>query len=208
MEVACVLVRDGRVLATMQWLINPGIPMKAAAFAIHGISDAMLANAPSAAVVMPLVRQFVGACPLVAHNAAFDSKCWFSELAHCGLPFAVPPPFVCTMAIARNLYQPGTSMKLGNLAKYLHLGLPSEGAGPDDRPHQALANALMTAKLFFRQQLDLSLIRNVADPDNLETLLGFMTHGAKNRPEKTNDPVGREMYDRLALLGSEGLYEP
>src|ERR671911_2958101 len=65
---------SGRELARFESLVNPERPMSPAAQAVHGISDADLAGAPSARDVLPEFLEFLGhpetTAPL-AHNAAF-----------------------------------------------------------------------------------------------------------------------------------------
>src|SRR2546430_12293564 len=51
---------------------------------LTGITNAMVAAAPPAEEVMRDAARFVGSAPMVAHNAAFDSKLWQSELALAG----------------------------------------------------------------------------------------------------------------------------
>jgi DNA polymerase-3 subunit epsilon len=63
---------------------------------LTGITNAMVAAAPPAEEVMRDAARFVGSAPMVAHNAAFDSKFWQSELALAGE--AAPQPFACPVA--------------------------------------------------------------------------------------------------------------
>lgn len=53
-------------------LVNPSIHIPESASAINNIYDDMVANAPVIREVLPLFLEFVGAFPLVAHNAEFD----------------------------------------------------------------------------------------------------------------------------------------
>lgn len=145
-EVGIVLLEEGRVVDRYQSLMNAGVRVPAFITQLTGISNAMLASAPPAAEVMQAASRFVGAAPLVAHNAAFDRKFWVAELARLGLPAA--QPFACTLLLARRLYPDAANHKLGTLADY-H-GLPRSGAA-----HRALADAEMAAALLLRIQDDL-----------------------------------------------------
>lgn len=53
-------------------LVNPGIPMPAAASKINGITDAMLADKPNIDEVLPDFLAFIGDAVIIAHNASFD----------------------------------------------------------------------------------------------------------------------------------------
>ncbi|MEY3460669.1 MAG: hypothetical protein RLZZ03_322, partial [Pseudomonadota bacterium] len=75
-EVAIVITEHGRVVDRFQSLMNAGVHIPSFITGLTGISNAMVASAPSAEVVMSDAARFVGSTPLVAHNAAFDRKFW------------------------------------------------------------------------------------------------------------------------------------
>ncbi|MEO6855740.1 MAG: 3'-5' exonuclease, partial [Rhodoferax sp.] len=85
-EVAIVVVEHGQVVDRFQSLMNAGVRIPAFITQLTGISNAMLAHAPSAAQAMAEASRFVGDLPMVAHNAAFDRKFWQAELARIGDP--------------------------------------------------------------------------------------------------------------------------
>ena len=145
-EVAIVLLEAGQVVDRFQSLMRTGVHIPSFITQLTGISNAMVATAPAAEEVMRDAARFVGAAPMVAHNAAFDRKFWEAELAHAGLP--APHAFACTVLLSRRLYPEATSHKLGNIVD--HLGLPRAG-----RAHRALADAEMAASLLARMQQDL-----------------------------------------------------
>src|SRR5919112_2898940 len=68
---------SGRERGRFESLVNPERPMSPAAQAVHGISDADLAGAPSARDVLPGFLAFLGdpeTTTLIAHNASFDAS--------------------------------------------------------------------------------------------------------------------------------------
>ena len=71
-EISCI-DREGNVLVDS--LVNPGIPIPADAAAIHGISDADVADRPSFPALWPLVWNAVrnADCVLV-YNASYDCR--------------------------------------------------------------------------------------------------------------------------------------
>jgi DNA polymerase-3 subunit epsilon len=87
------------------------------------------------------VADFVGAHPLVAHNASFDCRFWDAELGRIGK--ARVQAFACTMLLARRIYPEAPNHKLGTLAEFA--GLPVAG-----RHHRALADAEMAASLLLK----------------------------------------------------------
>ena len=145
-EIAIVLIEGGQVVDRFQSLMRTGAWIPPFITRLTGITNAMVAAAPPAEEVMRDAARFVGSAPMVAHNAAFDSKFWQSELALAGE--AAPQPFACTVLLSRRIYPQAPSHSLGNLARYLQL--PSTG-----RAHRALADAEMAAALLARMQQDL-----------------------------------------------------
>lgn len=156
-EVAIVLVEGDKVVDRFQSLMNAGVRIPAFITGLTGITNAMVASAPDAATVMADANRFVGAAPLVAHNASFDRKFWEAELSRAGE--RASQPFACTMLVARRLYPQAPSHKLGVLVDYHHL--PKAG-----RAHRALADAEMAASLLGQIQHDLRSRHGVARPDH------------------------------------------
>ena len=156
-EVAIVLLENGQVVDRFQSLMNAGQRIPSFIEALTGISNAMIANAPSAASVMGDASRFVGNAPMVAHNASFDRRFWEAELARADE--AATQPFACTMLVARRLYPQAPSHKLGVLVDYHHL--PKAG-----RAHRAMADAEMAASLLGQIQHDLRTRHRVARADH------------------------------------------
>ncbi len=154
-EVAIVLLEGGQVVDRFQSLMKTGVWIPSFITQLTGITNAMVNAAPDAAQVMQDAARFVGNAPMVAHNAAFDSKFWQAELALAGLP--APQPFACTVLLSRRLYPQAPGHKLGTLVDY-H-GLPRTG-----QAHRALADAEMAAALLARMQHDLRTRWRVAEP--------------------------------------------
>jgi DNA polymerase III epsilon subunit family exonuclease len=95
-EVALVIVQRAVEVVTFQSLINPGIPTNPAACRINGLTDKILANAPSPSEVWPQVVKLIGNGPMIAHNANFDRGFVENELQLLGI--ATPDvKWICTM---------------------------------------------------------------------------------------------------------------
>ncbi len=73
------------IAARFSTLINPQRPMPAEASRVNGITDAMLADKPLMADVLPDFLAFAGDSILIAHNAPFDISFMNSELGRNGL---------------------------------------------------------------------------------------------------------------------------
>jgi len=71
-EVGAVKVRGGEVLAELQTLVNPCTPIPPFIAVLTGITDSMVASAPTIDSVLPTFLEFASGCVVVAHNAPFD----------------------------------------------------------------------------------------------------------------------------------------
>ena len=71
-EFAAVRLENGKIKDEFQTLINPEQHIRKSSIAIHGITQEMVADAPTEAEAMPKIMEFIGDYPIVAHNAIFD----------------------------------------------------------------------------------------------------------------------------------------
>jgi len=139
-EVGRVAVVDGTLADTWSSLVRPGRPIPPDASAVHGITDAMVADAPPPGEVGRALREACGDATLVLHNATFDLPFLNSMLRGAGLP-PLWNPVIDTLGLARGLLGTGSN-SLGSLA--VRFELPRETA------HRALGDALTTARLFLK----------------------------------------------------------
>ena len=137
-EIAAVIVEEGRIVGRYQSLMKTGVWVPPFIESLTGISNAMLRSAPPADEVMHEVAEFVGATPLVAHNASFDQKFWDAELAL--IKRQRVQSFACSMLLARRLLPQAPNHKLGTLNSWARL--PVTG-----KAHRAMADAEMAANL-------------------------------------------------------------
>ncbi|MBI5711418.1 MAG: 3'-5' exonuclease [Candidatus Eisenbacteria bacterium] len=136
-EVASVTLEDGVVRDTWATLVRPGRPIPPAAAAVHGITDAMVAQAPEPPPVAAELRRRCGDLPIALHNAAFDLPFLAALLSGAGQP-PLLNPVVDTLGLARGLFDSGGN-SLGALAARFRL--------PRETGHRALGDALTTARL-------------------------------------------------------------
>ncbi|WP_127480363.1 DEDD exonuclease domain-containing protein [Nocardioides pantholopis] len=71
-EIGAVKVRGGEVLGEFQTLVNPHTAIPPFIAVLTGISNTMVADAPSIESALPAFLEFAAGCALVAHNAPFD----------------------------------------------------------------------------------------------------------------------------------------
>ena len=71
-EIGAVKVRGGEVLGEFQTLVNPRTEIPAFIAVLTGISNSMVADAPTVESALPAFLEFAAGSVLVAHNAPFD----------------------------------------------------------------------------------------------------------------------------------------
>jgi DNA polymerase III subunit epsilon len=71
-EIGAVKVRGGEWLGEFQTLVNPATDIPPFIAVLTGITDAMVADAPSLAATLPAFLDWARGSVLVAHNAPFD----------------------------------------------------------------------------------------------------------------------------------------
>lgn len=116
--------------------VNPGRAMPAEAQAIHGLSEAFLADKPRFAAIAGELQGFLEGAVLVAHNAAFDIRFLNAEFELCGRPAIDSARVVDTLDLARKRF-PGAKHSLDALCQRFGI----------DRSHRVLHGALIDAEL-------------------------------------------------------------
>lgn len=97
-----IAISDTAGTVLLDTLINPGIPITAAATAVHGITDHAVANAPTAAEVLPRIVQLIGHRQVLAYNAPFDRAVLVRDAHRTGTDLAglaVPQRWSCVMRL-------------------------------------------------------------------------------------------------------------
>jgi DNA polymerase-3 subunit epsilon len=170
-EIGALKVIGGQVVDEFATLINPGRRIEPFVVRLTGIADRMVADAPTAAEVMPHFEEFVEGCILVGHNVQFDCAFVAAARAASGLP-PLPNPVLDTLKLARTLVPGLKRYRLASLVS--HFGVR---AAPN---HRALADAAATAEVFLKLSTLLSLagVKSVGEASSLKKT------GAKIKPQK------------------------
>jgi DNA polymerase III subunit epsilon len=134
--------------------VNPQRSMPQGAFAVHGLSDAFLADKPRFAAVAGEFEEFLEDSRLVIHNAAFDIAFLNAELGRIGRPALGMGRVLDTLTMARRKH-PGAPASLDALcARY---GIDNSRR----TKHGALLDAEILAEVYIEliggKQADLGL---------------------------------------------------
>ncbi len=156
-------------------LVNPGVPISSSIERLTGISDAMVAGAPTFAALAEEVLARLRGRLFVAHNARFDYGFLRSEFKRAGYDFRAT--VLCTVKLSRKLFPQHFKHSLDALIE--RYGLSAAGrhrALADaqlihqfwqrihrDLPHETIAQAvtLLTAQPVVPPQLDAGLVEEM-----------------------------------------------
>lgn len=141
-EIGCIelinRVPSGR---TFHAYVNPGRRMPAEAQAVHGLSDAFLADKPVFHEVCEELLDFLEESPLVAHNAMFDFGFLNGELRLCSRPLVAQTRIIDTLSLARTRH-PGAKHTLDALCSRYGIDLSQRTL------HGALLDAQLLAQVY------------------------------------------------------------
>jgi DNA polymerase-3 subunit epsilon len=128
-EVGFVRFLRGVAVDSLVSLVNPDRPISPGATAVNGITDEMVAGAPSFADLLPRIVEFLSDDPLVFHNAPFDLSFLADEARRCGGEWPANP-FVDTLPLARKRIR-SRRYTLPVLCGVLGIEVPFHRAGGD-----------------------------------------------------------------------------
>ena len=101
-EIAAVRIEGGQEVARWSTLVNPGVPISSFIENLTGISDKLVADAPTFADVAPHLLDLITGAVLVAHNVRFDHGFLVNEFARLATPLHLKT--LCTVRLSRLLY--------------------------------------------------------------------------------------------------------
>lgn len=140
-EFGAVVMRGNRAVEKLHHRINPGMPIPAASFAVHHISDADVRSKPRWREVAKECFDFLfQGLPIVAHNISFDARMMAQQVDPRRWPRDIYT--LCTMELARNNGHKGRA-KLAVLADHYNLEYETEHAAMDD----AIVTGLLARRL-------------------------------------------------------------
>jgi len=144
-EIGCVeMVNQVATGETYHQYLNPERDMPEQAFAVHGLSEAFLADKPKFADIAKAFMTFVGDAKLVIHNAEFDMGFINTELAAIGEAPLAMDRATDTVRLARRKF-PGAPASLDALCKRFQV----------DNSNRQLHGALLDAGLLADVYLEL-----------------------------------------------------
>ncbi|WP_420142204.1 DNA polymerase III subunit epsilon [Sphingomonas sp.] len=203
-EIGCIeIVNRCETGRSFHAYINPERPMPSEAEQVHGLSERFLADKPCFHEVVDDLIEFLGDCPLVAHNATFDFTFLNWELENCGRPAVAMSRMVDTLAMARTRH-PGAKHSLDALCTRYGV----------DRSQRVKHGALLDAELLTQVYVELCGGRQIGlmlseQPAAATELLPAQGIAPRARPARTARPHGasaEELARHAAFI--KGLIDP
>jgi len=137
-EIAAIKHDGVKTVDTFETLINPERPIPDFIRRLTGISDQMVADAPTFAEIAGKFDRFTANTIFIAHNVNFDYRFIREEFRKIGLDFNRRK--MCTVQLSRKAFPGLPSYSLGKITKELSISL--------DGHHRAGVDAKATTKLF------------------------------------------------------------
>ncbi len=157
-EIGAVRVRGGEIVDEWSTLVHPGRRIPGFIVRLTGITDEMVAEAPSFDEVAAGFRDFLGDAVFVAHRASFDHGFLKAEFARLGERLG--GPVLCTVVEARRHFPGLPSYGLAALCRHFEIPLETH--------HRALCDARATAAVLLK--IREARIAAAAERDNENTL--------------------------------------
>lgn len=143
-QIGAVRVVKGRIVPgeRIDQLVNPGRPIPPASTKVHGVSDAMVTDAPDIVTAARQFHHFARDAVIVAHNAPFDMAFLRRHGQRCGLDW--DHPILDTVLLSAVLFGASETHTLDALCDRLGVTIPAE------LRHTALGDAQATAEVLCR----------------------------------------------------------
>lgn len=142
-ELSGIKVRDGRTVEEFSTLVNPGRPIPYSATRINGITDSMVADAPSLPEALERFLLFAGDDILVGHNIHTFDMLFLRSGARKALGREICNDYVDTLPLARLCLPSLYRHRLTDVADYFHI----ETAGAHRALNDCVMNRLCYEKL-------------------------------------------------------------
>ena len=154
-EISAARLRGREVVDTFDTFVRPSGLIPPEITALTSITNAQVANAPSAPEAILELTDFVGGCPVIAHNATFDRS--FIEAVPKGV--FVSDIWIDSLALSRIALPRLVSHKLSDLAELFGCAAVSHRANDDVEALCGVWRILLTALT----DLPGGLMRRLAD---------------------------------------------
>ena len=141
-ELAAIKVRDGKIIDSFETLVNPRMPIPAAATMVNGITNEMVVDAPHLEDVIDSFIEFIGDDILIGHNiTTYDTNLLYDEL-YSLRGIKLTNDYIDTLYLSQRGIDRSSidDYKLQTLCCYFDINT--------DHAHRALADCIMTHECY------------------------------------------------------------
>lgn len=197
-EIAASLVRDGVIIDNFHTFVNPGQPISPFITELTGITNGMVADAPSQENAVKMFLEFTARRIVVAHNAAFDTGFIQKICDINGIEYDLTS--IDTLSMARILLPHLERHRLNTVAEALKL--------PKFKHHSAVDDAKILALMFIKLLKMCESDHNVTDTVEMSSVLNDLR---RENAEKQNNAKSLPVHHILLLVknqaGLKNLYK-
>lgn len=140
-EVSAVRYKNGCEVAECESLVKPTRPISAFISLYNGITNGMVADAPTVVEIMPSLRAFIGDSILLGHNVHFDINFLYDAMERAGASH-LSNDFIDTMGLLRRIKGASAPGSLADAAQAYNISAPGH--------HRAGWDSRCAAELFLR----------------------------------------------------------
>lgn len=119
-ELAAVKWRNGKIVDTFATLLKPTQLMDAEVIAIHGITNAMVEDAPRMKEKIAEFHSFLSGAVAIAHHAPFDLGFLSVDFENNNLSLP-QEPVICSSLLSRKLFPESANHRLQTLIRFFSL---------------------------------------------------------------------------------------
>ncbi|MCQ2517677.1 MAG: ribonuclease H-like domain-containing protein [Lachnospiraceae bacterium] len=159
-EFGAIRVRDGIIVETFQQFVKPQNPIDEFITELTGITNDMLADAPSVEKALPYFISFVGTDKVVGHNVNFDINFVYDELLEL-TGKAFDNDYIDTLRMARKVLKELEHHRLSDLKAHYKIEATS---------HRSVDDCIATFEVY-------KLLWKDAESKSID----FTTHRVRNR---------------------------
>ena len=203
-EIGAVKIKNGEILERYDELINPGRPLPEKIVELTNITDAMLEGKDNEENAVKRFIEWFGDCPMVAHNAKFDTS--FLEMAYKKYNLGTfQNPVIDTLELSRTLDNTYARHSLSALVKRY------EVPWDEDAHHRGDYDAEGTALVFHKMLKKLSN-RNIEKMSDLDRLVSKEEIHKYGRAHHINilvkNQIGlKHLFQLISLANTTYLYK-
>ena len=156
-EIGACRVSNGKIVAEFEALVNPELPLPPFISALTGITEDLLATAPSFSAIAQPWLDFAGDAVLAAHNSNFDVTLLNQEIARVFPGCRMRNAELCTVQLARRMMPDLERHHLDALANHFGFQITER--------HRAAGDARATARVLLHliDELEIRGVRTLGE---------------------------------------------